>query len=229
MNGFEQSVSDVELDRLVDGELSTSEQRALLQRVQRDADGWRKLALAFLEAQALRQVCPGLLTDGPYPAPEAEGLQPLGFPHGTKTVAERSWRQPSIAAAAVACAFLLGQWSHTPNKTLDKLAPVAMPEPSQSAASTPPIERLSVVFPDGEGEWSQPVVLPVVDRTDERLQAWLGEQPVWPAAVYEALRESGRQVSEERRWMEVDLADGRRGYVPVSELVVSAEPAMEYP
>src|SRR5262245_26067234 len=44
-----------QLDRLVDGELSEPERRELLSRFDREPDGWRRLALAFLEAQSWQE------------------------------------------------------------------------------------------------------------------------------------------------------------------------------
>jgi hypothetical protein len=43
------------LDRLVDGELGDREYRELLLRLETQPDGWRRCALAFLEAQAWRR------------------------------------------------------------------------------------------------------------------------------------------------------------------------------
>src|SRR5438876_11522290 len=43
------------LDRLVDGELPERERRELLLRIEKEPDGWRRCALAFLEAQIWRQ------------------------------------------------------------------------------------------------------------------------------------------------------------------------------
>ncbi|MCS7303968.1 MAG: hypothetical protein NZ602_02510 [Thermoguttaceae bacterium] len=68
------------LDRLVDGELSEAEQRQLLHQVQNHPDGWRQLALAFLEAQTWRQEMPFLVPGAsafskpPMPRTEQPGL-----------------------------------------------------------------------------------------------------------------------------------------------------------
>ncbi len=43
------------MDRLVDGEVAEPERRALLSRLEQMPDGWRRCALAFLEAQAWRE------------------------------------------------------------------------------------------------------------------------------------------------------------------------------
>lgn len=59
------------LDQLVDGELSESQQRQLLQHLQTHPDGWRRIALAFLESQAWRRGFSQLVSfsgEGPRPA-----------------------------------------------------------------------------------------------------------------------------------------------------------------
>ena len=46
---------ELRLDRLVDGELSAQEYRALLAALDEEPDSWRRCAMAFLEAQTLGQ------------------------------------------------------------------------------------------------------------------------------------------------------------------------------
>lgn len=48
------SIDCRQIDRLVDGELTEAETRELLLTLDRHPDGWRRCALAFLEAQCLR-------------------------------------------------------------------------------------------------------------------------------------------------------------------------------
>jgi hypothetical protein len=50
-HGFDPQV----LDRLIDGELADGERRVLLESLERQPDGWRQCALAFLEAQTWGQ------------------------------------------------------------------------------------------------------------------------------------------------------------------------------
>jgi hypothetical protein len=61
------------IDRLVDGELSGDERGELLSRLDQSADGWRMLALAFLEAQTWRSA----LHAAHDPKPEAEPRLPV--------------------------------------------------------------------------------------------------------------------------------------------------------
>src|SRR5437773_2733963 len=46
---------DLWLDRLTDGEVPEPQRRALLSRLEQSPGGWRRCALAFLEAQAWRE------------------------------------------------------------------------------------------------------------------------------------------------------------------------------
>ena len=50
--GFDQD--GVTIDKLIDGELSRDEERGLLSSLEGQPDGWRRCALAFLEARALK-------------------------------------------------------------------------------------------------------------------------------------------------------------------------------
>lgn len=45
----------VELEKLVDGQLSSTEYRELIERIEDHPQGWRKCAMAFLEDQALKK------------------------------------------------------------------------------------------------------------------------------------------------------------------------------
>src|SRR5262245_63838523 len=55
MNRQDESSMGTRLERLVDGEMSPEEYRALLASLDEEPGLWRQCALAFLEAQALRQ------------------------------------------------------------------------------------------------------------------------------------------------------------------------------
>ena len=52
------AIADAAIDRLVDGDLTEAERRALLLRLENDPEGWRRFALAFLEDQAWRRPSP---------------------------------------------------------------------------------------------------------------------------------------------------------------------------
>ena len=95
------SVEVSPIDRLVDGELGDADRAALLRELDREPDGWKRCAHAFLEAQAWGQAF----------ADDARVL-PLG------AVPPRKWRlerhKHSAIAAVVVVAFLTGFVSRGP-------------------------------------------------------------------------------------------------------------------
>ena len=57
------------IDRLVDDELTKEDRRALLCLVESHPEGWRRVATAFLEAQAWREVGVELASERIAPTP----------------------------------------------------------------------------------------------------------------------------------------------------------------
>jgi len=105
---------DRRLDRLVDGELPADQYRALLAALDEQPDGWRRCALAFLEAQAWRRDV-GRLWDEParsgFPSVSRNG-QTLA---GERDPVLQSQRRPGrgakhVFAGALAVSLLLAFW-----------------------------------------------------------------------------------------------------------------------
>ncbi len=63
MSDQELKIDDASIDRLVDGELPSDERRRLLLSLEAQPDGWRRCALAFVEAQVWRDQMRGVLAD----------------------------------------------------------------------------------------------------------------------------------------------------------------------
>jgi len=57
------SIAVEQLDLLVDGELDEPDRRTLLQRLEQQPDGWRRCALAFLEAQSWHRELRGIFEE----------------------------------------------------------------------------------------------------------------------------------------------------------------------
>src|SRR5271165_2973202 len=89
-----------EVDRLVDGELGEADRRALLVQLEHEPDGWRRCALAFLEAQCwkaeLGQVIPPAAPARAVPASQAEPIEQ-----------RQSWRQYAATTLAMSASFLI--------------------------------------------------------------------------------------------------------------------------
>jgi hypothetical protein len=128
------------LDRLVDGSLPDAERRTLLVRLDNEPDGWRRCALAFLEAQAWREAF----------APLAISAAPVAAPT-TPRVAASASKPSRIAArwttlaASLMAAFALG-WTLKyvePSETPGALARVTPPAP-ENPAETAPFEAVAL-------------------------------------------------------------------------------------
>ncbi len=154
-------VSDEELDQLVDGELTDAEQRDLLQRLEHSPDGWRRCALAFLEAQAWqreflrlaageRQLDGGASRPACWPAQCATAshasaeLTPGGRQKGRSDRSRRSaWSRWSVAAVVVLAAFVLGAATQAWRTRATRSEPVGS-------------ERLVAERPPSDGERNRP-------------------------------------------------------------------------
>src|SRR5262249_14017698 len=119
-----EELSVQQVDRLVDGELSNAEQREVLLAADREPDGWRRLALAFVESQALRLELSALMK--PLPGQSSDETSRL------PTVAARGGLLRT--GALVACsllAFGLGRWTSSANER------IARDSPATSSSSNP--------------------------------------------------------------------------------------------
>src|SRR5437762_5178245 len=95
------------IDRLVDGELPNVERRQLLLQLESEPDGWRRCALAFLEAQTWREAFgPLAATAQAKPPAAATSRAPMAKP----------WRAVARWASLAVCvmaAFAVG-WALKP-------------------------------------------------------------------------------------------------------------------
>jgi hypothetical protein len=221
------------LDRLVDGELDAPARRSLLLRLEAEPGGWRRCALAFLEAQAWREALAGVASgsDRRNGCPDAGRLAaPMAVDADTGPVAARrvgfSRFRPWLDWAAVlVAAFALG-WGvrHATgprraepmvaavaprgivNSPLTVSAPPEAPPPSPTAA---PPEIAPVV----EVEGHEPSVVAAVEWADARIPISL-LSPV----VRGRLERRGYEVEQRQALASVRLEDGRRVAVPVAEV-----------
>jgi len=112
MNNEMQSLRPVNerlLDRLVDNELDAAGSRGLLKALDESPDGWRRCALAFLEAQAWRSDLRGAVA--------ASALAPSPPAHPVPRTRSRAVRvgQAGLIAAAVILSFGAG-WLARPGR-----------------------------------------------------------------------------------------------------------------
>ncbi len=113
MNDHDQELQldDVLLERIVDGGMTPRELRAVVALFDRDPDGWKRCALAFLEGQVLGESLRAL---GEPAAQESVGtlrsLDPR--PAAAARGSVNYWLRGAAAAATVAAAFTIGWLAH---------------------------------------------------------------------------------------------------------------------
>jgi hypothetical protein len=227
-------------DRLVDGELSESKRTELLASLDQEPDGWRRCALAFLEAQCWRKELGGLRQNVP---DRQAAISSTDAPRPRPIKRRSSSYGVSRTLAAMAATFLLAlgagvAWQHGGNLAnifgaagSNQIASnqgrrLINPSESQTAlaqadsqakiASTPwQWVRLS---PAGSNDSGESVRLPVLER-DRMDQKWLQNMPSpIPENVVQALQRSGYQVQRQQELMPMPLKDGRQLVVPVDKV-----------
>jgi hypothetical protein len=238
------TVDDAFFDRIVDGGMSSNELRIAIQALEREPDGWKRCATAFLEAQALRESFGAL---GRVQKDEARvpsrRLQLGGL--------RQRWLRDSTAAGIIALSFAIGWIAHgarptVPAQELLAVRPVANQaqpayelavsesrSPSDQAQDEPLPEFLSGRDERGPeapnrpirtvarirfGAAGSPAEVPVLDGpgiTEE----WLARQPP-PVSEHGqvVLGRHGYQVDQRRQFITATLADGRRVAVPVDHV-----------
>lgn len=230
-------IDDLQLDMLVDGELSEEERREVLLRLDSEPDGWRRCALAFLEAQSWREAMRSVSDESAAAAPGSRKRW-------------SSWARLRTVLA-VAASFLLalglglafdelagrGAPNSAPIRSADHLAKappreaegveapaVPLPEPV-SELQVPyqlqvPYDYVSLPVQDPVSGETEAVPMPVVPR--EYLgEGWPYRLPsVLPDRVVQTLRQHGHDVVQQRHLVPFQAADGSRVVFPVDEVQI---------
>src|SRR5690349_2893812 len=128
------------LDLLVDGELDERRRRELLLVLEASPDGWRRCALAFLEAHTWGQALRGRPLELAPPAVAVPAATPA------RVVRRPAWGALLTLAASVALAFAAGHWwrgatpsnSHrSDNSLVGRSAPAPAPSAPVTSAADP--------------------------------------------------------------------------------------------
>ena len=214
------SLDDSSLDRLVDGELSAAEYGELVSALDTAPDGWKRCALAFLEAQAW---------GGEMRAVRADLDRPPRLPSEPTT--ETTWRRPTwngylAMAASLLMAFGLGYalpgrpagWTGT---RADLHFAAKSPPPPTAPANSPRSDLTVMVGSDASGA-GRHLNLPLYELDNESAR-WLHGDSAWPQEVHDSFRRFG-DVERESYLAPVLLRDGRRVLVPVERVEVTPGP-----
>jgi hypothetical protein len=235
------NINEPNIDRLVDDELDEPERRKLLTQLDEEPGGWRRCALAFLEAQCWRQ---SLESAGVSPAVGTADTGTGGTPSLRNVNPRRSpWTGRVGLLSAMAASFLMALWIGTaarrewqeqpggtggPVQVADNKKPVApaIGSPPVQLAGAPRVEsaspnpwQLVAVSVPSEGERPRLMNIPAIerDRVDEQ---WLRNAPAIPDHVLQALARTGHQIQQKQELVPVSLGDGRNMVVPVNHVDV---------
>jgi hypothetical protein len=221
---------DLRFDRLVDGELSETQRRELLAGLDHEPGGWRRCALAFIEAQCWRQEFGAI----------ANNATPTATTPRVSVVRRAHWLGRVGAPLAIAASLLVAVWAGTLLQQARNVGPagpagsgmignvadnsanrqlVAMPN---VAAPTPfpagPWQIVNVSSPAGTKDANMSFELPAVESNNLDPQ-WLQNMPsAIPDNVMQAFNRSGHNVQQHRELVPVRLNDGRRMIVPVDNV-----------
>jgi hypothetical protein len=218
----DQTQDDIRFDRLVDGELSASERRQLLASLDEEPGGWRRCALAFLEAQSWSEGL-GEFVREPVASQAAE--EKIGVTQVAPAQVERRREIVWLAVAAgLLAAFTLGlTWrggapiaDNAAAPSGDMIADVIPPPASQSRDAAHAPDALTLWVRDEAGK-ARPLRVPLVDAPTLDQQLGLQFQTGLPADVRSQLQDRGFDVHSKRRYAPLWLENGRPMIVPVED------------
>ncbi len=225
MTESEESNLELEIDRLVDGDLTDTERSQVLSKLDAYPGVWRQCALAFLEAQSWRESLRALTDSLPPAAPRAStpararsAANPglfwigfagifvvafsLGFGLGLRTLEETGAPRDPLAQDSAASE------EETPGPGEQ---PVRGPGvPPAPAGADGPIEWVGVIE-DPEMQQVVPIVSgPGLD------EEWLRRRPA-PLSDYarQQLERHGYRVEQGRRLFSIRMRDGERVTIPI--------------
>lgn len=240
MNGIgdnRSNITDEQLDRLVDGELSEPERRELLSGLEKEPAGWRRCALAFLVAQSWCDAMGAMLRETPEAAPSSTPSSASRRPtwlrrHETLLAMAASFAVALVLSSAANSVLrpmflpsaepapgatqLAADWQNQPPAARQPAVSPWQRQPAGPGAA--PWQMVTVSVPDGPHGTQEPIQLPAVEQ--ERWNGdWLRNLPqALPPEMVQALQQSGRRVQQSRQLVPIPMQDGRRLVVPVDQI-----------
>jgi hypothetical protein len=203
------------IDRMVDGELTTDQQRSLLAYCEEHA-GWRELALAYVESQVLMKELKALSSEATRPQDSVLRNRKEAM------VESSSWNALSLAAAIVLSLSLgygLSWWwqdeSTHSNVGTDSLAQSLDFDPSWED-STDRSSSMQFTLSNPATSELQQIDLPIVNASDLGPDWQQHLRPTLPQELLQEMRAGGLNVRQTRTVTRVRLPDGRRVFVPIN-------------
>lgn len=222
MNG-NVSNDDILFDRLVDGELSLAERRELLRSLDSRPDGWRKCALAFLEAQSWQNDVRALAAPS-QTSRKSDDKTSIAPTLPEKRISMRTAAQWFAVAAGLMIAFRFGIMQRdrvnplvkTPVPANAQVASVSPPPAGVAPNAAKPGDALNLWVRDDSGQVRR-VRVPLVDASALDPALGLQFQTGVPDDVRNRLKNQGLTVQSKRRYAPMWLDNGRPMIVPVED------------
>lgn len=212
-------VDDECFDRLVDGGLAAEEYRALLAALEDEPGGWRKCALAFLEAQALAQELSSLCVK-PQPAAAAPGAKP---PALFWTTSALLWAMAASFLVALTLGIVAPQFFRPGAKEMVVAGNLDAPQPVAAAREPAvagrhevmrPVGNLKLVMEGGEGS-STAGQVPVYEVNTGLEAVLAGHEAALGPELIDLFRDYGFEVRHEQQYLPAAMEDGRQVIVPL--------------
>lgn len=219
---------DFRFDRLVDGELSPEEYKALLSTLDDEPGGWRRCALAFLESQAWSSEFAAIRRVQTL-APVAADSQPA-LDH-SRVTSPAAWSLLLVvSAASFVLAFSLGLASHShffsranpavasgENDPSTAMPAVSSPGVTKAADPNQPLGNMKLVVNRGAGLNPAEIDLPVYDANSPQASTIASSPPAIPDSLIRAMELRGHHIQRQEDYLPVQLEDGRQVVFPVEE------------
>lgn len=219
-------LDSIQLQRLVDGELPSGEQAALLRNLDGDPVQWRRVALALLEDQAFRRefamVCSSESKSRTADVPVEVGdtSRPIG-----RSAWRMGWQQPWLLAASILLLVsgyfsgsYLRDWSRLPVNS-GGLVGAALPKSGSEAGALRPDlageEEMGTLRLVSQEPNSPSVELPIYQVSELEPSQLIGTDPDTLMDIRRQLRRRGLDIDVQTELLEGELADGRKLVVPV--------------
>ena len=226
---------DSRFDRLVDGAMTTAEYKSFLASLEDEPGGWRRCAMAFLEAQAWGKECSAIRRVDEESAPRAKELVEL---RREKTPSFPSFASLFAAAVSVLLAFGLGMTMQNqffapqavPTRSAGQNPSGDLGAPPRMAADANTEEDLEIaamkLVIDGAG--NQEVVVPVISDGSAGGETLVETEPVIPDSVLRALRMRGHDIRRQQEFIPVPTGDGRHVIFPVEQYQITPVSSRSY-
>ena len=237
---------DASFDRLVDGQMTEGEYRAFLTNLDDEPGGWRRCALAFLEAQALERELESFRDEKVAP-PSSDVSQPTSATH-----TNRKFNMPLLVlamAASFLLAFGLGYalkapWQNglpsggdvaeqsnpsgqnpggqdqdiAPSSSESRFAGNQRDYPRTPDLAQRPLQNVTLVV-GGDAANAERIELPVVHYGDVGDGYFRLEHSAVPPEFREMLERHG-QLRRTQSYLPLEMDNGQRVVVPVEEVCI---------